>query len=213
MLVLDVPYQEKDEAKRLGARWNTEIKKWYVEGKGDYYQFAKWILPYGNAVICDALYILEGKQKCDKCDKITRVVAFGVERHTYLLGNEKKEYKRLIKRYQKQINIVERIEPMPKPILKYLQRKYSCKILFENRYSNCCDNCRFLLDEVDYLFQFQSDENNPFIIDSIEKVKNLKIYKISLARDIIVDLGAVYYEPETWMLKKYGDIIPLDIEC
>jgi hypothetical protein len=27
---LNVPYAEKDEARRLGARWNAELKTWYV---------------------------------------------------------------------------------------------------------------------------------------------------------------------------------------
>ena len=34
MLILKVPYAEKDEAKALGARWNNERKVWYIpEGK------------------------------------------------------------------------------------------------------------------------------------------------------------------------------------
>ena len=31
MLFLEVDYDIKDKVKRLGARWNPEIKKWYVE--------------------------------------------------------------------------------------------------------------------------------------------------------------------------------------
>ena len=38
-------------------------KKWYVEKKGDYYKFARWILPYGDIIVCDTLYILEEKKK------------------------------------------------------------------------------------------------------------------------------------------------------
>lgn len=30
-LLLDVPYSEKDQAKKLGARWDTEKKKWYID--------------------------------------------------------------------------------------------------------------------------------------------------------------------------------------
>lgn len=30
MLYLEVPFKEKDEAKRLGARWDPNMKKWYV---------------------------------------------------------------------------------------------------------------------------------------------------------------------------------------
>ena len=49
-LLLNVPYAEKDEAKALGAKWNPELKKWYVENRKDYYKFKKWILGDGEEV-------------------------------------------------------------------------------------------------------------------------------------------------------------------
>ena len=33
MLILNVPYNEKDDAKTLGARWKPTVKKWYVKKK------------------------------------------------------------------------------------------------------------------------------------------------------------------------------------
>ena len=81
MLILNVPYSEKDEAKALGARWNPEIKKWYVRNKEDYYKFVRWIEPCGNMVIIDELYLIEGIQKCFRCGKETRVIGFGVDKH------------------------------------------------------------------------------------------------------------------------------------
>ena len=35
MLLLDVPYGEKDTVKALGAKWNPEIKRWYVKNRSD----------------------------------------------------------------------------------------------------------------------------------------------------------------------------------
>ena len=55
MLLLNVPYSEKDEAKQLGARWNSELKRWYVQNKEDYPKFAKWIIEQGDIVVCDTL--------------------------------------------------------------------------------------------------------------------------------------------------------------
>ena len=40
MLILNVPFNEKDEVKKLGARWNPDIKKWYIHKREDYYKFA-----------------------------------------------------------------------------------------------------------------------------------------------------------------------------
>lgn len=39
---LKVPFAEKDEAKKLGARWDAARKLWYVEGKADLTPFARW---------------------------------------------------------------------------------------------------------------------------------------------------------------------------
>lgn len=41
-LNLKVPFAEKDEAKKLGARWDAGRKVWYIEGKEDVAPFAKW---------------------------------------------------------------------------------------------------------------------------------------------------------------------------
>lgn len=43
---LDCPYDDKDEAKALGARWDRSKKKWYVDGqvvKENSDEFARWL--------------------------------------------------------------------------------------------------------------------------------------------------------------------------
>lgn len=40
---LDVPFAEKDEAKRLGARWNVARKKWYIQDIEDLTPFMRWM--------------------------------------------------------------------------------------------------------------------------------------------------------------------------
>lgn len=39
---LKVPFAEKDQAKKLGARWDAARKIWYVEGDVDLAPFARW---------------------------------------------------------------------------------------------------------------------------------------------------------------------------
>lgn len=43
MIELQVPFLEKDEVKRLGARWNSASKRWYVPVGIDAAPFAKWL--------------------------------------------------------------------------------------------------------------------------------------------------------------------------
>jgi hypothetical protein len=42
MMILKVPYAEKDEAKALGARWNAQRKAWYVPDDTDAAPFERW---------------------------------------------------------------------------------------------------------------------------------------------------------------------------
>lgn len=39
---LKIPFAEKDQAKKLGARWDAGRKLWYIEGKLDPGLFSRW---------------------------------------------------------------------------------------------------------------------------------------------------------------------------
>jgi hypothetical protein len=45
---LKVPFNEKDQAKSLGARWNAEAKLWYVPQGVDAAPFEKWLTSTSN---------------------------------------------------------------------------------------------------------------------------------------------------------------------
>ena len=47
---LEVPFNEKDQAKSLGARWNAEAKLWYVPQGVDAAPFEKWVSSAPNLV-------------------------------------------------------------------------------------------------------------------------------------------------------------------
>ena len=225
MLILNLPYNEKDDAKSLGARWNPTVKKWYVKNKKDYYKFIRWIEPYGNMVIIDELYLIEGVKKCFRCGKDTRVIGFGIDKHLSIDGlleiennnydgNEIKEilYDKMLEINQDDIHIVGPIDPIPEPLMEYIQNKYNYKLRYSktthiSSICNCCDNCDVLQGDF-FLF---SEVDSPFFIYSREDVKKLKIYKIKLEQDLIVnaDDGWASFDE---MFKKYGKIIPLDIK-
>jgi hypothetical protein len=47
---LKVPFNEKDQAKALGARWNAESKQWYVPQGVDSVPFEKWFADSATAI-------------------------------------------------------------------------------------------------------------------------------------------------------------------
>jgi len=51
MMSLFVPFEEKDEAKALGARWNKESSKWFVPDGVDVSPFSKWLQPRSKALL------------------------------------------------------------------------------------------------------------------------------------------------------------------
>ena len=51
---LKVPFNEKDQAKSLGARWNAEAKLWYVPQGVEAAPFEKWVTSAPNVAPAQA---------------------------------------------------------------------------------------------------------------------------------------------------------------
>ena len=47
--VLSVPFEEKDQAKKLGARWDPEQKHWWVPSGVEQAIFARWLNTTGSS--------------------------------------------------------------------------------------------------------------------------------------------------------------------
>ena len=62
---INVKYNEKDIVKSLGAKWNNNIKTWYVPHKIDHNLFSKWSPNKYNNTICGNCLV-----NCDKCKKV-----------------------------------------------------------------------------------------------------------------------------------------------
>lgn len=200
-LLLNINFEDIDEVKALGAKWDSETKKWFIEYRSDYPNFKKWILKDRDStiILCDHYYIVEGKQSCFKCGKMTTVIGFGFENY-YEVYNDSFE------RYSDEIHIASGIYSLSPKLVKYLKEKYNFYLGYsktaENEYySNHCKHCNviqgnfFLFDEVD----------SPFFIDSIEKAKNLKLNKVILKNDIMID-ACIGYGSKDSLIKKYGEI-------
>ena len=90
IVFLDVPYAEKDTAKRLGARWDPIARKWYIQASQDPKPFSRWMLQDGtqeaisdmdDAVIRvePPLYLAEALSSCWRCGKDTTVIALAAQ--------------------------------------------------------------------------------------------------------------------------------------
>lgn len=207
-LLLNVDYEEKDEAKALGAKWNPELKKWYIEDKVNYPKFKKWILREKDTaeVVCDFFYIVEGKQNCFRCGKETNVIGYGLENYLQIYRDEIPGYEWS----SGEINIASSLEPLSLELLAYLKEKYNyylgySKTTKSNYYGNHCMHCNVLQGDF-YLF---GEVDSPFFIDTVERAKGLILHKIILKYDQIIDAN-IAYGSEDHLIKDYGQIDLLD---
>ena len=213
-LILNVPYEEKDEAKALGAKWNPQLKKWYVEKRKDYHKFIKWILGGKEQVyiLCDCIYIVEGIHTCFKCRNLTKVIGYGIKKYFDVCNPEVYGEEDAWSFEDDEIHIASHIYPLPEKLLNYLKDKYgyfkSYSQTVQSSYlANHCSNCKVIQGDF-YLF---GEVDSPFFIDSEERAKQLKLYKIPLKNDIIVE-GDIGWGSEDWMIEDFAENMDLSID-
>lgn len=211
MLLLNVPYSEKDEAKALGAKWNPTLKKWYVEHKKDYYKFLKWTLGDEECatIVCDHFYIVEGIRECFRCKKPTKVIGFGIENMFELSNPEVYDNVNNPCQYlSNEIHIINYLEVFTPDFLMFLSERfgyYSDYSKISGRdYYNHCSHCGVLQGNF-YLFE---EVDSPFFIHSETDAKNLTLYKIELKNDFIFS-GYPGYSSTDWMIKEYSPVFEL----
>lgn len=76
---LCVPFDEKDEARRLGARWDPRRKAWFVPDGVDAHLLQRWIPVSGHINVRAWRYlILKAPRVCRRCQTPTAVFAFAL---------------------------------------------------------------------------------------------------------------------------------------
>lgn len=210
MLLLNVPYAEKDQAKALGARWKPEYKKWSVFFGKDYHKFDKWIpFDQGSYIICDYVYLIVGKHECFKCHKSTRVVGLGIEKYMTMFKDENGT--RMYRYHKDDIHLAPIVDGLPKNICDFLASYFGVKYGYSNvvkqsYIANHCQNCGVLQGNF-YLFD---EVDSPFFITDEEDVRKLDIYKVKLPYDIICNADICFSSSDD-LISSYGKIQELDI--
>ncbi|MBS0393056.1 MAG: conjugal transfer protein TraC [Proteobacteria bacterium] len=74
---LRVPYQEKNHAKRLGARWDAQARVWFVPEDLDPTRFQRWWPPVPEPNVRGPAYFLAASaSRCWRCSVRSRVHGF-----------------------------------------------------------------------------------------------------------------------------------------
>ncbi len=198
MLYLNVPYNEKEEAKFLGAKWNPRLKKWYINASPEeYIKFAKWILRDSDEAIIaiEHIFIIEGQQKCWKCKRTTTVIGLGICDFITIYGDIDDPQFELENGFgepgeELHLAWVEKEEDIPPKLLKYIKENYSVKTGYSKTirgkcFANHCECCGALQGN-HYLFTEPSSPLSSSIDgdELIERMSKLKLMCISIDDDL-----------------------------
>lgn len=151
-LYLNVPYSEKEQAKRLGAKWDPRVKKWYTDAyPKDYVKFAKWILRHtDDAIIAtEYLYLIEGVQNCWKCGQKTVVVGLGIGEHIHMYGDsDDPQIEKVEDEDCEEVHLawVSKEDDIPPKLLRHMKEHYPVRIgysktLGRGSFANHCSCC------------------------------------------------------------------------
>jgi len=136
MIRLNVPYKEKDLAKAEGAKWNPDLKTWYINDIELLPKLSKWVEPYN--VVCENMYIFQMKRICWKCKQKTDVVCLGSNESYSLESNHKRNSDVLLFSY---------VKTMPIALADYMKDKFDyfpsySKTVNYSYYINHCKHCK-----------------------------------------------------------------------
>lgn len=224
MLFLEVDYDIKDKVKKLGAKWNPVVKKWYVEKKEDYNKFAHYIVKnYEDAIVVkDYIYLVISERSCWKCGKETKVIGLCIPKRTNYINSplfkwdngefdeESDEYNYKKFNFPAEEFEIEDVTDyeiislgnISTKLLKIVEDKYNYKLKYSKttktkEYSNCCQHCDSLQGNY-FLF---NELDSPFIVTSTEMARNLTFVKFKLKNDFIL----YGYEPGMLFLSDYTE--------
>lgn len=213
MLYLNVPYEQKDWAKRRGAKWDPERKQWYADERKKYINLSKWILAGESHVnvVCDHFYIVEGYRQCFKCGCMTKVITFGIDKFLELYEPDEDGRSFTWHNKNEGIYILEEIFNLSENFKQYLRENYKyyksySKFINDYYMANHCQNCGIIQGR-NYLFD---EPDSPFFVTSEEDAKNLTLISVSLDEDMIFDFYLLEgfsldcLEPEK-VIKKYAN--------
>lgn len=215
-LYLDVPYQEKDRAKALGAKWDAKVKKWYTDAeRKQYVKFAPWILNDGDEayIATDYLHIIEGRRACWKCKKQTRVIGLGIGEYVHIYDDGRRPRYEIGEDYldpgeEVHLAWTDREEEIPPKLLRYLKKNYSVKTGYSKTAGTCfanhCDCCGaiqgnwFLFGEPDSPLS-----SDVYGTELIIRMEQLKIKAIPIEDDLKLNWDLVFCDNDYAYLK-YG---------
>ena len=175
---LTVPFADKDEAKRLGARWDPQERVWFVPDGIASARFSQWMPAWD--VRSNRYWVVSGETYCWKCDQPTEVYALAVPPGHETLSDDDgdgddEEWVR-----QDALQFLMYVSDMDNGVLAELQqrcpgwtRDYS-KTTESHYWMNHCQHCRMKQGD----FPLHSEPGGAFFPTDEAELKRLTFHRV-----------------------------------
>lgn len=193
---LNVPYDEKNDAKKLGARWDVKEKTWYITSEINPNLFERWLPETATIEINNALapiFVITSYSSCWKCKKESTVNSLASSGYYH---NEKKYSKFTVYSY------LEAVSPAIEITLAEAYPAY--RLDFSNTtktryFLNHCEFCDAKMGD----FFLHEECDCAFSPTSIKKAKRAKITTLNLSSDELMIFGQ-FYRPYPSYIERYA---------
>jgi hypothetical protein len=177
---LRVPFSERDAVKRLGARWDSRRKLWFVSDGIDLAPFAKWLPPSFEPNLRSArFFIARNLRSCWKCHAVTRVFAFllpaGFEARQMENTGRKDVWIR-----RDEAAFLAYLSAIPEPVFQHIAPRAPHYRLDYSRtigsfyWMNHCEKCGAALGDFDTM----EEHNSPFAPVTPSDARNIVLHAV-----------------------------------
>lgn len=178
---LNVPFEEKDNAKTLGAKWNPKMKTWYIPKEiKDLSSFTQWLEPANYYLIPIYSFIFEGTNKCWRCKEITKVATLASASYRILNNDDQLGYSNKLVAFDYIDTIAQHTLNDILSICPDYALRYS-KTIDDSYWMNACEHCNSSIGDF-FLF---NETAGPFCEPLYSLKKGyLKVHKLNSIFDI-----------------------------
>jgi len=192
---IEVPYQEKNDAKAKGAFWDTNNKTWYIPERKKIDDFQNWFPEQTDIIIKPPILIANNTRYCWKCNKETPLIAVGgleLIMQDYI-DDDTDKVEWFVKKNS--LALFSEITYLPKQVVNIIQSKFPffrytySKIIQGKYWGNNCIHCNSLQGD----FFNHGEPGGAFCPMSDEEGNEIKLYKIDYKHGIPI-VGGFSFE-------------------
>lgn len=193
---LNVPYNQKDEAKSHGARWDAKNKTWFITTNLDINLFRRWLPNEADSEVANSLapiFFITSYCDCWKCKKESPVYCIASSGYIY---KGKKHHKFTVySNLKASSNDIEKVlkEAYPKYRLDY------SKTTSEKYFLNHCEFCDAKMGD----FFLHNEHDCAFSPMSISSAERATLTKLPSDKGEFMILGD-FYRPYPFYIEKYA---------